>query len=228
MKALLLSSSGYKDTGYLTHWRERLYEFVGFEKVLFLPFAGLRLSFSEYELKVQNALPELDISSIHHAKDAKSAIAKAEIIAIGGGNTFMLLHWLYKLDLLEIIKSRIQGGAKYFGWSAGANVAGASIMTTNDMPIIYPPSFKALNIFPHQINPHFISGKIPGHNGESREERLSEFLLANPKSLVYALPEGSGIELENQSAKVIGSLDILCFSHGQNPQQIKLGQSFKF
>ena len=131
----------------------------------------------------------MNIVSVHHGKQHRDIIEQADIIAIGGGNTFCLLKQLYEHNLIDIIREKVNNGTHYFGWSAGANVAGASIMTTNDMPITYPPSFQALQLFPHQINPHFISGKMQGHNGESREERLAEFFVQGYPDKVKQLTE---------------------------------------
>lgn len=231
--ALLLSSSSYKDTGYLNHCRPWISEFlseckVADEEILFIPYAGVRRSNDEYELKVQDCLQNKKVVSIHRFSDAKKAVKDAKTICIGGGNTFVLLHHLYKFDLVDAIRSRVEEGGVYFGWSAGANVAGSTIMTTNDMPIIMPKSFDALNIFPHQINPHFISGKIAGHNGESREERLEEFLIVNQQSTIYALPEGVGLRISGDSAKVIGNDAVLKIRHQKEIERIAVGDSFKF
>ena len=101
------------------------------------------------------------------------------------------------------------------------------MMTTNDMPIIIPKSFDSLNIFPYQINPHFISGKLAGHNGESREERLEEFLIANPKETIYALPEGTALLVEGSEAEVIGHSEILKFEYQKEIEKIEVGTKFK-
>ena len=214
--ALLISASSYQDTGYLRHCKNWVKEFLGEcgkEEILFIPYAGVRRTNDEYEQKVIDRLKNSNIKSIHHYEDKISAIKNARSIAVGGGNTFMLLHMLYKLNLIEPIKEAVANGTKYFGWSAGANIAGKTMMTTNDMPIIMPKSFDSLNIFPHQINPHFISGKLAGHNGESREERLEEFLIANPKETIYALPEGTALLIEDSEAEVIGHSEILKFEY---------------
>lgn len=232
-KALLLSSSSYKDTGYLVHCKTWIDEFLsenGVDKqdILFIPYAGVRRTNDEYEAKVKECLKIDNIVSIHRFDDPKNAIKNAKAIAIGGGNTFVLLHYLYKFDLVELIRQRVEDGVPYFGWSAGANVAGSTMMTTNDMPIILPKSFNAINIFPHQINPHFISGKIAGHNGESREERLEEFLIVNQTSTIYALPEGTALKISADSAKVLGNDDVLKMGYKKPTEFIKAGDSFKF
>ena len=228
--ALLISASSYQDTGYLRHCKNWVKDFLGEsgkEEILFIPYAGVRRSNDEYEQKVIDRLKNKNIKSIHHYEDKISAIKNANSIAVGGGNTFMLLHTLYKLNLIEPIKEAVANGAKYFGWSAGANIAGKTMMTTNDMPIIMPKSFDSLNIFPYQINPHFISGKLVGHNGESREERLEEFLIANPKDTIYALPEGTALLIEDSEAEVIGHSEILKFEYQKEIEKIEVGTKFK-
>ena len=228
--ALLISASSYQDTGYLRHCKNWVKDFLGEsgkEEILFIPYAGVRRSNDEYEQKVIDRLKNKNIKSIHHYEDKISAIKNANSIAVGGGNTFMLLYTLYKLNLIECIKEAVANGAKYFGWSAGANIAGKTMMTTNDMPIIMPKSFDSLNIFPYQINPHFISGKLAGHNGESREERLEEFLIANPKETIYALPEGTALLIEDSEAEVIGHSEILKFEYQKEIEKIEVGTKFK-
>ena len=228
--ALLISASSYQDTGYLRHCKNWVKEFLGEcgkEEILFIPYAGVRRTNDEYEQKVIDRLKNSNIKSIHHYEDKISAIKNARSIAVGGGNTFMLLYTLYKLNLIEPIKEAVANGAKYFGWSAGANIAGKTMMTTNDMPIIMPKSFDSLNIFPYQINPHFISGKLAGHNGESREERLEEFLIANPKETIYALPEGTALLITDNEAEVIGHSEILKFEYQKEIEKIEVGTKFK-
>ena len=228
--ALLISASSYQDTGYLRHCKNWVKDFLGEsgkEEILFIPYAGVRRSNDEYEQKVIDRLKNKNIKSIHHYEDKISAIKNASSIAVGGGNTFMLLYTLYKLNLVEPIKEAVANGTKYFGWSAGANIAGKTMMTTNDMPIIMPKSFDSLNIFPYQINPHFISGKLAGHNGESREERLEEFLIANPKETIYALPEGTALLIEDSEAEVIGHSEILKFEYQKEIEKIEVGTKFK-
>ena len=228
--ALLISASSYQDTGYLRHCKNWVKDFLGEsgkEEILFIPYAGVRRRNDEYEQKVIDRLKNKNIKSIHHYEDKISAIKNANSIAVGGGNTFMLLYTLYKLNLIEPIKKAVANGAKYFGWSAGANIAGKTMMTTNDMPIIMPKSFDSLNIFPYQINPHFISGKLAGHNGESREERLEEFLIANPKETIYALPEGTALLIAGSEAEVIGHSEILKFEYQKEIEKIEVGTKFK-
>ncbi len=128
---------------------------------------------------------------------------------------------------MNALKDAVFGGTPYFGWSAGANIAGKTMMTTNDMPIIMPKSFDALAIFPHHINPHFISGKIPGHNGESREERFKEFLLVNKTEKIYALPEGTALKISGTKCKLVGHANALVFEYDKEPSVIEVDKSFE-
>ena len=229
-RALLLSASSYKDSGYLNHCKGWIKEFLGGlweDEILFIPFAGVRRTSEQYEQKVADCLESNNIRSIHHFSDMKAAVKNAKSICIGGGNTFVLLNELYKFDLLGAIKDAVDGGALYFGWSAGANVAGKTMMTTNDMPIVFPPSPVALGIFPYQINPHFISGKISNHNGESREERLEEFLIVNQNDSVYAMPEGSAFLINGNECEVMGHADVLKFEYKKEISRIAVGGKFK-
>ncbi|MDO5055509.1 MAG: dipeptidase PepE [Pasteurella oralis] len=232
-KILLMSGSKYQQTDYLVHtipWLTRFLADYQGKTVAFIPYAGVRQSYDEYEAKVQKALAELKVNivSVHRAVRHADIIEQADVIAIGGGNTFCLLNGMYEHQLIDLIRAKVESGTPYFGWSAGANVAGYSIMTTNDMPITYPPSFHALNLFPHQLNPHFISGKPQGHNGESREERLAEFLLVNPNAKVYALPEGTALSIQGDTATTLGMHDILLFSENMQLETIPSGETIRY
>lgn len=232
-KMLLMSGSKYKETGYLVHtipWLKSFLADYQDKKVAFVPYAGVRQSFDEYEQKVQSALAELNVEilSVHRGKKHADIVEQADVIAVGGGNTFCLLKQMYEHHLIECIREKVNAGTPYFGWSAGANVASASIMTTNDMPIVYPPSFDALKLFPYQINPHFISGKMQGHNGESREERLAEFLIANPTALVYALLEGTALHIEGNQTTVLGQTPILIFEKEMKCTQHEAGSILNY
>jgi dipeptidase E len=146
----------------------------------------------------------LTITSIHHFPDPVGAVREAEALAVAGGNTFVLLRGIQENGLLQPVRDRVAAGMPYVGWSAGANVACPTIRTSNDMAIVMPPSFEGFGLVPFQINPHFIPGRPPGHNVETREERLQEFMLANPAENVLALPEGSALLCEDGEAEVLG------------------------
>lgn len=234
--ALLLSSSGYKDTGYLTHALPWIKDFVKQNKlegkrIAFVPYAGVRKTYNEYESQVKTALKSINVNIVSiHKGNAKDEINKADAIFVGGGNTFELVHQMYNNDIMDLIQERVRAGIPYIGWSAGSNVAGATMQTTNDMPIVEPESFETLNIFPYQINPHFISGKPVGHNGESREERLEEFLIVNKDSTIYALPEGVALLINGDKVKVLGmdkKAPLLKMQYQKEVEKISIGSEFK-
>lgn len=215
-RALLMSSSRMGSLGYLEHADEQLHTLFQRQpiEILFIPYAAVSFSFDNFEAIVKTAFSRLgySVKSIHHFSDPIQAVKNAQAIAVGGGNTFALLNRLYENNLVELISNRVNSGEiPYVGWSAGSNVATPTIRTTNDMPIVEPPSFNALNIAPFQVNPHFISGKPTGHNGESREERLNEFLTLNSNEELLALYEGSALYIEGHHGRILGEKEALWF-----------------
>ena len=230
MKRLLLMSSSRKGSmGYLEHAATQLETILQgkVQQLLFIPFAAVTFSFDEFEKIVQAPFAKLgvEVKSIHHFKDPVKAVEDAQAMAVGGGNTFALLRRIYDAGIIETVQKRVEAGMPYMGWSAGTNVSCPTIRTTNDMPIIQPPSFNAFNLVPFQINPHFISGKPAGHNGESREERLAEFTTINPTENVLAIREGSALYVEGTNATLLGDLDALVFSKS-GTDTIHAGSSF--
>ncbi len=229
-RLLLLSSSRAGDTGYLEHALEPIRDFLrGERRVLFIPYASVLRGFDEYEESVGRVFARLGVEavSIHRFADARRALENAEALCVGGGNTFALLQRLYARDLIGTVRRRVEGGLPYIGWSAGTNVACPTIRTTNDMPVVQPPSLDAFRLIPFQINPHFISGKPAGHNGESREERLAEFLATNPGENVLALLEGSALRVEGDEARLLGESDAPLFRSGGAVEAIRAGARFE-
>ena len=225
-KALLMSSSRKGSMGYLEHATEQIHAILQHKKqnVLFVPYAAVTFSYENYMERVQPVFEKLGygVHSIHLQKDPIAAVMQADAIAIGGGNTWALLRRMYDAEILGAIRERFSNGVPYIGWSAGSNVANPTIRTTNDMPVIAPPSFRALGLIPFQINPHFISGKPAGHNGETREERLEEFLAINPQENLLALPEGTALFVEGDKAQILGEFDALHFKRdAQNKMLIE-------
>jgi len=205
---LLLSSSRAGNTPYLEHAKNMIEKHLaGIKEILFVPYAGVTLSYDDYTDRVQTALQSLQVKvvGIHKFDDAVTAVNNAQAIVIGGGNTFHLLHKLYENNLISAINEKVDNGTPYIGWSAGSNVAGASICTTNDMPIIEPKSFTALNLVPFQLNPHYTDFNPPGHNGETREQRLAEFMVVNPDMPIVGIVEGSALKLENNKLSLLAN-----------------------
>lgn len=205
-KLLLLSNSTWNGE-YLHIWKRRIQTFLGQNEVqacLFIPFAGVTIGWAEYTEKVRNALPNYRVIGLNEATDMIEAVRNAETIIIGGGNTFHLLHHLQMFDLLTVIREKVLNGTPYIGWSAGSNVAGPDIGTTNDMPIIWPKSGQALNLIPYNINPHYSEFQEPNFNGEGRADRLKEFLAINKRQII-ALPECTGIHVNGQNTQIIAA-----------------------
>jgi dipeptidase E len=161
-----------------------------------------------------------DLKSLHHSSAMHQAVDQAEAIFVGGGNTFRLLKSLYDFDLLPAIRKRVMSGMPYIGSSAGSNVAGPTIRTTNDMPIVQPPSFEALGLVDFQINPHYLeTDPASTHMGETREERILQFLEENDMPVV-ALREGAILRVENGSIKLRGVAGARVFRRGEDPAEL--------
>ncbi|MCL1075116.1 dipeptidase PepE [Shewanella dokdonensis] len=215
INALLLSSSRAGNTSYLAHALPLIEPLTATaRKWIFIPYAGVSMTYDSYLAAVVDGLAplKLDISSIHQHGDPKQAIRDADGILVGGGNTFHLLHELYRYDLLHLIREQTAAGKPYIGWSAGSNIAGQSIRTTNDMPIIEPPSFTALGLLPFQINPHYSKLTLPGHNGESRAQRILEFTCVDPLTPVLGIQEGTALRLEANTLTLLGDKEAYLFS----------------
>lgn len=234
MRFLLISNSTNAGEAYLQHAGDAIENFLGSQvkKVLFVPYAAVSFSFNEYQKKVQKKFDEfgIKVDSLHHYSfvEKKKAIEEAEAIVVGGGNTFHLLKFLQKEELVEVIRHRVLDGIPYIGWSAGANVACPTICTTNDMPITEPDSFHALNLVRFQINPHYLDAHPEGHAGETREKRIKEFLVINPFIYVVGLREGSTILMESGEIKLLGNKNLRVFKNGDEPIELEPGDDFDF
>ena len=206
---LMLSSSRQGDEAYLEHARSHILAHLGdIRDLLFVPYAAVTGTYDEYVKKVAEALPECNVTGLHTVEDPVSAIHHAkengQSIVVGGGNTFHLLSTLYAGALMVPIKHAIADATPYIGWSAGSNICGQSIRTTNDMPIIEPPSFEALHVVPFQLNPHYTDYQPEGHNGETRDQRLFEFTALNPTTPVVAIREGTALTLSDNKLTLVG------------------------
>lgn len=216
MNVLMLSSSRYGDYAYLAYakdWIDTHLQEVS--DVLFIPYAGVTVGWDAYTDMVRAAIPEKNIRGIHEYDDPKSAVEEASAILIGGGNTFNLLHLLYEHDLIDTIKRKVELGTPYIGWSAGSNICGLSIRTTNDMPIIEPTSFDALRFVNAQLNPHYTDYVAPNFHGETRDQRLAEFCVLNPSTPVLAIREGSALLIRDNKLSLLGSLNAFVFSSNE-------------
>jgi dipeptidase E len=227
MKLLLLSNSTNFGSGFLEHAEDMLRVFLSadLDEVLFVPYAAVRFAFDDFAQKVAERFSSFgcDVRPIHQEQDPVGAVERAQAVVIGGGNTFQLLTTMYQEKLLEPIQARVAGGASYIGWSAGSNVACPTIRTTNDMPIVEPPSFDALGLVSFQINPHFTDAQIPNHGGETRSERLLEFVTANPNMPVIGLREGTAIVVEDDSTALVGELPAVLLKGGAEPDELVPG-----
>jgi dipeptidase E len=213
---LMFSSSIVGNEDYLQHTIPLLTQCLpNIEELLFIPFAGVSVSWDDYTAKVQNALPNYQVNGIHQFPNAQQALEDAQAILVGGGNTFNLLNQLYQQDLICTVKSQVNRGIPYVGWSAGSNICSNSIRTTNDMPIIQPPSFDALNFLPFQLNPHYTDYQSPGHNGETRAQRIEEFCVLNPSIPVIGIREGTALLLQGKSLVLKGESDGVVFESGE-------------
>lgn len=206
---LLLSSSRVGDTKYLQHALPLIKaKLDGVSELLFIPYAGVTVNYDDYTAMVQSALIDsgITVKGIHQFDDPINAINTANAIAVGGGNTFHLLHQLYQNNLINAIQDKVAQGIPYIGWSAGSNIAGLSIRTTNDMPIIEPESFDALQLVSFQLNPHYTDHNPPGHNGETREQRLAEFMVLNETTPIVAIVEGTGLDIKDNTMALVSGL----------------------
>jgi dipeptidase E len=224
MKKLLLLSNSTLPGESFFQWPEPFVkDFLGAKpmKILFFPFAGVTFSFDDYFQHVRSRFADMghEVISAHQAQDKAGALDACDAIAVGGGNTFQLIHYLQD-GWMELIREHVTNGKPYIGWSAGSNVATPTIKTTNDMPIVEPKRFEALNLAPFQINPHYTEAAIPNHGGETRPDRIREFLEVNPDVTVLGLPEGSLIEVKGDQVFFKGKGTLVIFRKGQEPSRI--------
>ncbi|MFK7739744.1 MAG: dipeptidase PepE [Planctomycetota bacterium] len=218
LRLLLVSNSTMHGGGYLAHCKAEVENFLGERKtVLFVPYA--LADHNGYEAKAQAAFRAMgyELTSIHHHKKKAEAVDAAEAVFIGGGNTFRLLATLDHHGLLTAIRSRALAGMPYMGSSAGTNVATRSIRTTNDMPIVQPPSFTALQLVPFQINPHYLDpDPASSHMGETREERILQFHEEH-ETPVLGLREGCMLRVEGERMELRGTTAARLFRRGEKP-----------
>jgi dipeptidase E len=228
MKLLLLSNSRAVDGAYLTHALDLIKTAAsGRSRALFLPFASVTQSWDTATQTVQQALATTGLELIGaHTLDARVA-DEDELIVVGGGNTFQLLKESRERGWLASLHASVQAGAPYVGWSAGANLACPTIGTSNDMPIVDPKGFDALGLVGFQINPHYTNALPAGHRGETRDQRLAEYLTTNPKTHVVALPEGDWLNADNGRVTFGGPHTGYLMRHGAAPISLKHGDAIR-
>jgi len=223
-RVLLISNSTLYGSGYLDHAAAEIRDFLGSVKsVLFVPYA--LYDRDAYAATAQKRFEKMgfELTSIHKASDPTQAIISTESMFIGGGNTFRLLKALYDFDLIKRIRQRVADGMPYVGSSAGSNVAGPTIKTTKDMPIVQPPSFDALGLVPFQISPHYLDPDPNStHMGETQEERILQFLEENDTT-VAGLREGAMVRVENGATILKGTSGARIFRKGLEPVEVKPG-----
>ncbi|HNQ27141.1 MAG TPA: dipeptidase PepE [Aquaticitalea sp.] len=225
MKQLLLAStSTVHGSGYLEYLFGDLSDFFcNSATILFIPYARPSgIGHNEYTKKVAEAFEKIGkkVTGIHEHHAPLEALAKADGIFAGGGNTFLLLNQLYKNHLLAPLRDAISDGVPYLGTSAGSNICGLSISTTNDMPIVYPPSFKSLGVVPFNINPHYLDPDPDStHKGETRETRIKEFHKFNTQPVV-GLREGSWLMANDHTLTLKGLLSARIFEYDKTPYEV--------
>lgn len=225
MKRLIIAStSTVHGSGPLEYLLPTLSEFFeGVDKILFIPYARPSgISYDDYTSKVQLAFHKIDIkvAGIHEYTNAKDAVKNAQAIFTGGGNTFELVNQLYANDIVEDLKKALNSGTPYLGTSAGSNICGVTMMNTNDMPIVYPPSFNTLGMIPFNINAHYLDPDPSSkHMGETRETRIKEYHIFN-QTPVLGLREGSWLEVIGEEVILKGSLSARLFRQGHEPTEL--------
>jgi dipeptidase E len=232
LNLLLCSSSTVHPMGYLEYCKDDIAEFFsGCSNLIFISYArpgGVSLENYSLVAKKGFEIAGLKIRGIEEFENPNEAIANCDGIFTGGGNTFLLLKTLYEKGLIDPIKQRVKSGLKYMGASAGSNVAGPSIKTTNDMPIVYPPSFESFGFVPFNINPHYLDPDLHStHKGETRETRINEYHFQND-NIVVGLREGSILKVENRDVTLIGTPPLRVFEKGKEAKEYDNSANINF
>jgi dipeptidase E len=231
-RLLLLSSSRDANGVYLLHSANAIRALLGasVRRVLFIPYAGVTISHDDYAERAAVPFAKLgyDLQSIGDASNPIEALESAEAIVIGGGNTFQLLATLYDRKLIEAIRARVHAGVPYMGWSAGAVITAPTMGTTNDMPIVEPKSLRALGLIPFQINAHYTDHHPPGHQGETRAERLEEYIAVNRTARVLGLREGCSLRITDDEIALNGLGTAPVFQYGAPRAEYSAGDDLSF
>lgn len=225
---LLLSNSRDAEGRYLHHAAGAIERYCrDVRTALFIPYADVSGNHDEYRDRAQPAFDSCGVTleSIHRSSEPGKAVANAQAIVIGGGNTFHLLREMQRLALLDAIRRVVADGVPYIGWSAGSVVACPTLSTTNDMPIVEPESFAALSLVSFQINAHFTDAHPPGFQGETRRQRIGEFVAANQEVPVLGLPEGDWLEVRGDTIRLEGLHAAPLFRYGAEAEDLVPGTS---
>lgn len=229
---IIASTSTIHGSNYLEYLLSELSVFFKHaQQILFIPYARPGgISHNDYTNKAREAFSKIGktVVGIHEFENPAEAVANAEAIFAGGGNTFVLTAQLYKNNIIEILQTAVKNGTPYLGTSAGSNICGLTIKTTNDMPIVYPPSFKALGLVPFNINPHYIDPDTTStHMGETRETRIQEFHHYNTPPVV-GLREGSWLYVKGNTITLKGTLTARIFEYNKAPYELPTGSEVGF
>ncbi|MEI6349265.1 MAG: dipeptidase PepE [Bacteroidota bacterium] len=235
---LLLSNSTNYGEAYLGWAMAEIELFLqnkNISEALFVPYAGVSVEFDAYEAKVASSFKPIGvkITSIHRVEDPIKAVKEAECIIVGGGNTFHLVHHMHQYKIMSAIRNRALEGMPFIGWSAGSNIASPTLRTTNDMPIIMPESFDCLNLVPFQINPHYLDqneviDNMIKHGGETREDRINEFLAINQYDTVVGLREACALRIDANMITLRGGKSLRVFKFNQEPKEFKNSDDIQF
>lgn len=233
MKLLLLSNSTNAGEEYLGWPRKLIQDFLVSNQVktaVFVPYAGVTINNNDYEARVADVFGPMGctITSVHRSADPVQAVMDAECIIVGGGNTFRLVQLMYERNIMDPIRRKVLNGTPFIGWSAGANVACPGMKTTNDMPIVQPASFETLNLLPFQINPHYLDAHPEGHGGETREQRIIEFLEVNRNVTVVGLREACALHYSDDRLKLTGNRPMRVFRYHTVPVEYEPGSDIDF
>lgn len=226
MKSIIIASTSTLHGGsYLDYLLPTLQlHFKDCKTILFIPYARPSgISHEEYTKKAAQAFTSinLNLKGIHEFENPEEAIQNAEGIFTGGGNTFLLVTQLYKHNIMQLLAEKVKNGTPYLGTSAGSNICGLSMQTTNDMPIIYPPSFQTLGLIPFNLNPHYLDPDANSlHMGETRETRIKEFHAFNAIP-VLGLREGSWLEVKGNKITLKGALKARLFKQNETPKELE-------
>jgi dipeptidase E len=229
---IIASTSSLHGGDYLDYLLEELkFHFERSQTILFIPYARPSgVTHEDYTEKVALAFAKIGkaVKGIHQFEEYSTAIKNAEAIFVGGGNTFLLVTQLYKKNIMNVLAEAIKSGTPYLGTSAGSNICGLTMQTTNDMPIIYPPSFKTLGLIPFNLNPHYLDADAQSnHMGETRETRIKEFHSCNTVP-VLGLREGSWLEVKGNKIILKGNLTARLFKQNQTATELETESELSF